>query len=161
MNNFTATVSAEAMRHANLGIDDTVRLHSLDGSIVMCKRDMTAYDLVMLIHELREYADELMEELTDVCGYCTDCGGLCPSDYNSDEALALPHSILDAAGIDHAARLLAEVNSEHHSVILFPAEEEHTLDDIPEQTKDLLEDEGICMGTLGRLLHSGEVVYEA
>lgn len=140
-------------------------VHSLvtDGAVLLLKQKMTAAELIGVSELLREIASELVLNLAMACGPCEPrdgCEEHCPFDALDAEAITLPGYLREDAGIPENAKLRACVDEENGAVIITAAEHEHDLSDVPEFIMDVMENCGVCFGSLEEHLVKGDIVYD-
>ncbi|HBF65741.1 MAG TPA: hypothetical protein DDW34_08370 [Clostridium sp.] len=147
-------VENEMIDFAKLG--EEVVVTALDHIVVLTKVKMTALDMVKTIATLAEVTQNLLATLAKNCGTCEDCGHCEEMD---TENIKLPHYMLEVAGIPKDAKLIAYAEEDSGIVRVEQAEYDHDIADIPEDIRELLSNDGICMGELDALLVRGELLH--
>ena len=152
-----------AARLAGFEAGEKVEYHTMKGTLVVLKKQMTAMELLTAAQSLQALVMELHTHLAKVCGQCDGCEEIgmdgCPLLACDDAGITLPEYLREEAGIPEGAKLCAAVDEEEHTVAIFAAGYDHDLRDIPPETLEMFIAANVCLGELEERLIVGDTVY--
>lgn len=148
-------VRREILNASGFQHDEALDVRSMEQTVVVMKKEMTAMELVNTIRSLKDLASDLLIHLAKVCGPCEHCEGGCPC-MDDERRVRLPGDLLEQAGIPQNARLDAMVGD---GEVIFAETESFDLRDVPMEMKGLFFQTGICLDELDGLLAGGSVIY--
>ena len=147
---------------SSLGKGEPVEIRTMDGAVVVLRKQMTAMELVRVLKNLQETVLDLTMHLANVCGPCEDCngsgGGDCPAD-PSRTATVIPEEVRQEAGFPADAKLCAWPGDKPGTVVVGQADYRYDLTDVPVWLLELLASYGVCVGMLEELLMEEDAVY--
>lgn len=155
-----------AARLSGFKAGDKMEYHPLKGAMVVLKGEMTAMALLTAARSLHDLSVELNTHLAKVCGQCDGCGEDaenggegCPLTDLGDAGISLPDYLREEAGIPEGVKLCAAVDEDEHTVAIFPADYDHDLRDLPQETLEMFLAANVCLGELEERLIVGDTVY--
>lgn len=159
----SVTIPAAAMTISGFNPGEDAQYHTLNGAVVVLKKQMTAAQLIRAAWALQQLSTELCAHLAgqccpDDCSACADETHGCP--YNAldfTHEIDLPDELLEMAGIPSGAPLHLEL--EDGEVIISSNHDGPGLWDMPAPLMKGFLAAGICPGELDEKLKTGELVY--
>lgn len=153
-------ITAGTLKVSKLPSNEQLELHTLDNTLVLMKRQMTAPELLTTAHALADLAAELINHLAEVCGPCEDCEkDSCPYNGFEEEAVQVNEYLREAAGISDGAKLCAKVDDEAHTITVMAAEHRYDLWDIPAELLVTFAEAGTCLSRLEEHMIMEDIVY--
>lgn len=145
---------------SGLAGESALEFHAGNNAIVAVPAKMTAMEMVNVISTLHELSDDLSTHLALACGDCDECG-LCKCiGLESDEPVAIPSRVLEAAGLPPGCKLTACVD-EDGNILVEKAGYSYDLTDVPGYILESLREGGACLSELEDRLMMEDVVYDA
>ena len=153
-------ITTGALKVSKLPSDEKLELHTLDNAAVLLRGRMNAPELLTAAHELADFAAELINHLSEVCGPCTECDkDSCPCNSLDEETVRINEYLQRDAGIPEGVKLCAAVDKENHSITVTEAEHHYDLRDIPAELLLTFVEAGVCLGKLEEHMIAEDTVY--
>lgn len=152
-------VPSAALKISGLEGGEKAEIHTLNSTVVVLKKQMTAMELIRAADSLHGLATELTAHLAMACGECGECEDGCPFDDLEEGMLELPDYLRREACIPDGAKLCAYADDEEKTVTIGVAEYDYDLRDVPPYLLEMLAEAGICLGELEKYLVTERILY--
>lgn len=164
---------AEACEVCCFGEEDILGLHAGPGALVVMKGGMTVPEVADAIETLSKIAAELTVALAKCAGLCDGCGTpggrtpaqcvadceLCRGILDETQRIQIPDYLLEEADIPKDAKLEAIVDEEGGEIIIYEADVQQDVTDLPAGILSVLTASGICLAELDERIMLGDIVY--
>lgn len=138
-----------------------LRLLALKHAVVVTSGEMEAMEMIQTAMSLRNYADEIIKTLMNICGKCGHCSGeeTCPCEADCEGPdIVVPDWAREEADIPSDAKLICDVDEDSGEIRVFEADYEYDLSDVPAFVIEAFQKNGACLGELQEHLMMEDVV---
>ncbi len=152
-----AALPEEVLNLCPLDLEKPMKATLSPGFLVIHNQKMRAMEVVSAITALTQLRGDLMAKLSEHCGICDHCD-YCEGILSDEDEIKLPQYVLDEAGIPLDAKLTFDTDEDSGEILVYEADYDYDLSDVPSELIEELQENGICIGELDEALRMEYVI---
>lgn len=125
-------------------------------AILLMKENMTIMEMLEIANELKEFVEDLVVKIANMCGRCE----VCESCKELDDSLQIeiPNYLREEAGIAQNAKLWAYTEENSGEIVIEESENKYDITDAPEWIKEAFKMSDVCLSDFNELICNNEKI---